>query len=263
MWIKAGGGSWDTGSNWNTGQPPGPNDTAVIDLTSAGTVTTGPSDSVRSLSTNSLTTVSVSNGSLTLGVANPPNVTSTINGSLVVSGSGSLQLDSTTLLGTGTLTDAGHLAGNFTLGLKSTTMSSGSALTINGIAVQSGATLTVGTNASVTIADSQVLSVSGQLNVTGASVVIDKNDGGGADGILVNNGGTMTVSNSSFSRNTCCGNGENVYLQVSAGGHLIATNSYFGLDNLYLDPGSVLKNGDLSITSSTPPSRRRSPTCRC
>ena len=107
----------------------------------------------------------------------------------------------------------------------------------NGL-VASDATLTIATGALVYIADQNVLSVSGQLNVTGASVVIDKNDGGGADGILVNNGGTMTVSNASFSRNTCCGNGENVYLQVSTGGHLIATNSYFGLDNLYLESGS-------------------------
>ena len=45
----------------------------------------------------------------------------------------------------------------------------------NGLTVASGQALTIGTDASVTIADQQTLSVSGQLTVTGASVVIDKN----------------------------------------------------------------------------------------
>ncbi len=98
------GGAWDTPTNWQGGVVPGSSDYAVIDLTS-GTVTTGPSDSVLSLTINSSTTVSVADGSLTLGAA-----TSEIDGSLSVSLSGTLALSGTTLVGTGTVTDAGHLS---------------------------------------------------------------------------------------------------------------------------------------------------------
>ena len=73
------GGTWDNTAHWQGGVLPGTSDTAVIDLTS-GTVTTGPSDSVLSLTTNASTTVSVANGSLTLGAA-----TSSIGGPITVS----------------------------------------------------------------------------------------------------------------------------------------------------------------------------------
>ena len=97
------GGAWDTATNWQGGVVPGIADTAVIDLTS-GTVTTGPSDSVLSLMTNASTTVSVANGTLTLGAA-----TSSIAGPISVSSNGTLALSGTALIGTGTVTDAGHL----------------------------------------------------------------------------------------------------------------------------------------------------------
>ncbi len=66
------GGSWDTPGNWIGDAVPTSTDTAVINLSSGGTVTTGPSDSVLSLSTNASTTVSVSNGSLTKRRLPPP-----------------------------------------------------------------------------------------------------------------------------------------------------------------------------------------------
>jgi hypothetical protein len=68
------------------------------------------------------------------------------------------------------------------------------------VSVASGATLTIGANAAVTIADQQYLSDSGQLNVNGATVTIDKNinNGGVSDGIAVNQGGTMAVTGSTF-----------------------------------------------------------------
>src|SRR5262249_19910888 len=94
----------------------------------------------------------------------------------------------------------------------------------------------------------QSLSVSGQLNITGASVVIDKNlgcCGSTPDGIVVNSGGTMSVTGSTFSRN---GNSpyENPSITVNAGGHLTASNSTFSLDNLYLNAGSVLNSGEMT-----------------
>ena len=62
---------------------------------------------------------------------------------------------------------------------------------------------------------------------------------------MVNNGGKMTVTGSSFSRSGSSGY-ENVYIQVSAGGEMTATGSYFGLDNLYLNAGSLVTSTDLS-----------------
>ncbi len=80
------GGRLDTASDWVGDKVPGTADTAVIDLSSAGTVTTGPSDAALNLMTNSSTTVSVSNGTLSLGAA-----TSTLNGPLTVSSTGTLR----------------------------------------------------------------------------------------------------------------------------------------------------------------------------
>ena len=53
------------------------------------------------------------------------------------------------------------------------------------------ATLNIVNSALVTIADEEFISVSGQLNITNASVVIAKNAGCCSDGIVVNNGGAI------------------------------------------------------------------------
>jgi len=153
------GGTWDTPGHWIGGVVPTSTVNAEIDLTS-GTVTTGPTDSVLSLTTNSSTTVSVSNGSLTLGAA-----TSTIDGPITVSSSGTLALSGSTLIGAASVTDAGHLnATNTTLGLTSTTMSSGSALNTNGLTVQPGATLSVGANVPVLIGGGQAITDNGTVS---------------------------------------------------------------------------------------------------
>ena len=110
----------------------------------------------------------------------------------------------------------------------------------------SGATLTIGTGATVYILDAQTLSVSGQLNVTGASVVINKLTGDYATyGIAVNGGGTMAVTGSTFTRNGTVGN-ENAEIQVAAGGHLTASGSTFSLDNVSLAAASMLNSGDMT-----------------
>ena len=65
---------WQLGHTWRLGpaQVPGSSDTAVINL-SGGVVSTGSNDSALSLMTNSSTTVSVSNGSLTLAQLHQPS----------------------------------------------------------------------------------------------------------------------------------------------------------------------------------------------
>ena len=107
-----------------------------------------------------------------------------------------------------------------------------------------GQSLTIAAGTSLYIYDQQMISVSGQLTVTGASVSFGKNNNGGPDGILVNSGGTLTATGSSFSRQG--GGGENTHIEVATGGHLIASGGTFTLDNLYLNGGLVLNSGDLA-----------------
>ena len=108
----------------------------------------------------------------------------------------------------------------------------------SGLTVASGATLTIATGASFYIGDAQTLSVSGQLNVIDASVLINKLANDYATyGIAVNSGGTMTATGSTFTRNGSVSN-ETAIIQVGNGGHLTASNSTFSLDNLYLNSGS-------------------------
>jgi hypothetical protein len=295
--IAPNGGDWDNPINWQGGVVPGASDIAEG---FSGTVyhSTSANDSVLALIDYSAT-VSVNNGSLTIGSA-----PSTINGTLSVSGTGTLRFNNSTVNGGGALIDGNKLIasnstfaltnpGGITLTSGSTVKSSdltnnvfnttltvpitdvpllssnqsfqevdltgglesGQAVTLtplgtqpanqsyvlpNGLTVSSGATLTIATNASVTVPYSQTLSVSGQLTVTDASVVLQSS---GNTRIVVTNGGTMTVSGSSF---TPAYVNQNSSLEVSAGGHLIASNSTFAISNLYLDPGSILDSGDLS-----------------
>ena len=115
----------------------------------------------------------------------------------------------------------------------------------SGLSVASGATLTIGTGATLYIPDQQTLAVSGTLNVTGATVIIDKLASYEvAYGISVGAGATMAVTDSTFSRN---GNAvENAEITVAAGGHLTAAGSSFSLDNVSLATGSTLAAGDFT-----------------
>ena len=106
----------------------------------------------------------------------------------------------------------------------------------NGVVVPSGTSLTIGTGAVVYISDGVTVGVSGQLSVSSATVVIDKNVNNNTDGIVVNSGGTMTVTGSAFSRSG--GYNENAHLEIGSNGQLTATGTSVSLDNLYLDSGS-------------------------
>ena len=135
-WTNSAGGDWDTGSNWSTGQVPGAGDNAVINLSTAQTITlsSSKSDSVLSLTTNSSTTLKVINGSLTLG-----NQNSTLGGPVNVNSGATLSVGAgTNVLFESTITDAGAL-----------TFASGdavslyySAATVSGSMTANGATFT-------------------------------------------------------------------------------------------------------------------------
>jgi hypothetical protein len=118
-----------------------------------------------------------------------------------------------------------------------------------GLTVAAGQSLTIDGGASVTIADNQTLTVSGTTIVKDATVVINRTTsyGSGGDGILITSGGTLTADGSSFVRSAIgFDNHEDAHIEVGTGGHLVATNNTFSLNNVYLDSGLVLNQGDLS-----------------
>jgi hypothetical protein len=89
-WNLSTGGDWDTPTNWSPAQVPTSADDAVINLSSAGSVTlsSGLADQVHSITTNSKTTLTISNGSLAIGAG-----TSSFAGSVVVAGGAQLRVD--------------------------------------------------------------------------------------------------------------------------------------------------------------------------
>jgi hypothetical protein len=103
------GGSWDVGQHWMGGVVPTSTDDAVIDLTSAGSVflNSNHADSVNSVTTNSYTTLAVSNGSLSVGGG-----TSSFGGPASVAQGAALSFGAgakLTIAATQTVSDAGTL----------------------------------------------------------------------------------------------------------------------------------------------------------
>ena len=237
------GGAWDTPDHWIGGVVPTSTDNAEIELSGSGTVSTGATDSVASLMTSASTSVSVNGGSLSLGAA-----TSTIDGPITVSSSGTLVLSGTNLIGTGSVTVAGELtATSTTLGLTSTTLSSGSVLNSISGTVQSGATLSVGANVPVQIAAGQTLTDDGTVNFGSGDAVsfptVGNATGGETTQIVVN--GVLSASGTNF-----INPGNAPYslnqIAVNSGGELIANSSTFGLNQLVLANGSVMNPKDLT-----------------
>src|SRR5208283_354746 len=81
-WMNPAGGNWDNRANWSPANVPGSGDDAVINTTSAATITiqSGDSESVRSLTTASGDTLSITGGSLTVAA------NSTLSGALAMTG---------------------------------------------------------------------------------------------------------------------------------------------------------------------------------
>ncbi|MCI0463918.1 MAG: hypothetical protein L0Z62_43850 [Gemmataceae bacterium] len=107
-WTNRVGGAWNVPDNWDRGIPREADDVVIPDLPGNITIThaTG-TDAIRSL--ESRETLVLSGGSLSIGTSGAVSaINSTITGSLTVSG-GSLEFKSTTLGGTGTLTNIATL----------------------------------------------------------------------------------------------------------------------------------------------------------
>jgi hypothetical protein len=109
--------------------------------------------------------------------------------------------------------------------------------------VESSGKLLVGQNAKVVIPDDHILTVTGLLDfATGATVQVEDTTGGD-DGIVVASGGTMTANGVTISRLGFGASGISG-VSVRTDGRLGLTNSTFnGLDQVTLQPGSILDNG--------------------
>jgi hypothetical protein len=235
------GGDWDTASDWIGGVLPGVADNAIINLTN-GTIThnTIATDSVLSITTNAGTTLTLNNGSMTIG-----NGISTLNSAFTVSGSGSLILSGATLTGSGSLTVTGHLttASNAVLGLGSITLNSGSSFTAGALTVPLATTVNVGTNSTVQIQGGQTITDNGTINFSTGDTVTFGTAFNQTTPFLIN--GSLTSTGMTFNSAGPNGNSTTL-LQVNPGGHLTSTNSTFALNQLVYQSGSSLSNGDLS-----------------
>ncbi len=158
------GGDWNQGSNWVGGNAPGPSDTAVIKgLTGSGTVymSSGASDTINGLTTDSTAHLDVISGSLSLGV----DSASTIGGSMTIELGASMSFGAAATVQVAydqTITDNGTLS------------------------------FATGDKFSFQNTSSQVI-VDGTLSATATTFT-----GSGNSNIFVNSGGTLTPTSSTF-----------------------------------------------------------------
>ena len=194
-WAPSSGGNWDTATNWSPAQVPGVNDDAVINLTTAGSVslTSSLAESVHSIATNSKTTLSISTGSLAIGAG-----TSTLGGPVVVA---------------------------------------------------SGAQLSAVAGAAITLSTTQTLSDNGTVQFS-AGDTVSLPGGSGPAQILVNAGGNLTATNTTF---TGFGSSN---ITVNTNGTITPTGSTFGVPIFvpYNDVSALTNNhsfGQINIDNAT------------
>jgi|GEM_PF-6382008 len=178
-WVNPAGGTFSNGSNWDTGIPPGPGDTAFITLDGTYNVVLDSDASIHAL------TLGGASGTQALSLSSR---TLTLSGTGAVGSHGALLLSASTLTHDGDLTNGGsmqisggcHLDGNGTFanapaatlrvggsssGNASLTVGKGSTLTVNGSCTQTGGQATLDSG---TIAVSSVFDLSaGELNGSG------------------------------------------------------------------------------------------------
>ena len=104
-WISTTSGNWDVGSNWSTGQVPGPNDDVVINVSGATPTVTINSGSVSVNSLMATDPLVIGGGSLALAG------TSTISGPFMLSTISTLTTDGTLTLSGSTTWTSGAIEG--------------------------------------------------------------------------------------------------------------------------------------------------------
>ena len=120
----------------------------------------------------------------------------------------------------------------------------GSSSTLGGeVDVSLGASLSVAAGASVTIGAGQKLVDVGALTFGSGDTVSFPTSNGVTTQIVVD--GTLTASSTTFA-NPGNASGSTNQIYVGSDGELIASNSTFGINDVYLTSGSVVNSGDLT-----------------
>ncbi|MGQ0722233.1 MAG: hypothetical protein ACT4PE_11790, partial [Candidatus Eiseniibacteriota bacterium] len=143
-WINASGGAWNSPGNWDTGVP-GAADSALITLDGTYTVTLDVNATVASL------TLGGASGTQTLSASGR---TLTLGGASSVSANGALTMSSSTVSGTGPLTNSG----TFTLtgSTVNAPLNNEALLIIQGTSAVNG-TLTIGVGSTLRVQGSNVV----------------------------------------------------------------------------------------------------------
>ena len=164
---------WSTPGNWSTGVLPGPADAALISSNVAVTHATTANDSIATLTINSLNSLNVSGGSLTVS-----GVT-TLGGTLTVSGTGSAALNGALnggATGQVNVSSGGTLTLGATSSLNSLSMAGGSLTSAEALTVASNLTINGGTltsSGALILAAAPTLGAGGKVNLpVGASLSI-------------------------------------------------------------------------------------------
>lgn len=218
-WLNAAGGNWNVTTNWSTGALPTASDTAVFDLAGSYTVTmnvnvtlaglrvSGASSGVQTV-TGTTRTVAL-NGPSTIGAQGALSLaSSTVNGTGAITNEGALTLNATTVAnaltnsGTMIVSGASSISGAFanpvgaSLSIQTVSSTAGTLTVANGFTNGGTIDLTTGTGAVGSVLTTTLSLTTGTL-VNAPSGVIRSLPGTGANRSLataLDNQGTLTVS---------------------------------------------------------------------
>ena len=198
-WL-GGSGSWNTGTLWSTGSPPGPSNTAILPLSTAYTVTYDTTDTVGQLEVDG-GTLAITGGTLTVNQGAPYS-SSNSNGTILQTG-GLLQLP-----------NGFDFGGPYTLAAGATLEVDYGVATIAGTGSVLDGVLTgngeVELNAPGTITLAGTMSVASFYVASGTAALGQSLTYGGAfylDSTLLLNGDTLTLSGSAQLDSTIVGPG--------------------------------------------------------
>ena len=209
-WAATSSGNWDVGSNWSTGQVPGPGDDVVINPSNALTVTINSGNqSVNSLESASNATLSLTGGSLAVAAGAEVDGGFQVSGNVALAGTFTGGSGSAAQLSSGTLTGGSGGATldfpvlQWTGGNLGGTVANAGMLTVSGSAVLLAGTLTNTGTIDVAGADTIYAAASGAM--------IDNQAGGTfdfqADGSLSTSGYGGTAFNNSGTLEKTAGSG--------------------------------------------------------
>ena len=187
-WVAPSSGDWDLGSNWSTGQVPGPSDDVAIEPSAGLTVTIDSgAQSANSLQTGSNANLILSGGSLTIASASITN--SVITGSLSMTGG--------SLVASGAETQV-TASGPVTAASGSLSAQSGAELSLPGLSSVSGSGMAFeadGTGSEVDLsAVAQFTGANNSISDTNEGTVVLKSSLKKLDGVSITVDGTGVLA---------------------------------------------------------------------